>query len=153
MIFDFSDRAWNLAPGIWALAGICFLSFGVCASYVDFPVESKSVSPSVWIIGKWKMVTVLEGNQDISPTLNPDNDRWIKFNADGTFESGGGPHGANTGTYRVDDQAKTLHIDSDAGEGDDSNWSIQFREDLLYMRGIGSNRQEMTTVITQRVLE
>jgi len=99
------------------------------------------------------MVTVLEGNQDITPTLNPDNDRWIAFKSDGTFESDGGPHGANSGTYQVDDQHSTLHIDSNAGEDDDSNWRIQFREHLLYMRGIGSNRQEMTTVISEPVLE
>lgn len=118
-----------------------------------FSASKTSVNPSVHIVGKWKMVTVLEGNQDITPMLNPDNDRWIQFKHDGTFESGGGPHGHNAGTYRVDDQQDTLHLDSNAGEGDDSNWRIQFREDLLYMRGIGSNRQEMTTVISQRVVE
>lgn len=108
--------------------------------------------PSTWILGKWKMVTVLEGNQDITPMMNPDNDRWIEFKADNTFVSGGGPHGTNSGAYEILDEGKTLYLDSDAGEGDDSNWRIQFREDLLYMRGIGSNRQEMTTVISQRVL-
>lgn len=151
MIFDFVNRKWML-PGFWSLVAICFLPTGIYAAEAGLQID-KELSPSTWIIGKWKMVTVLEGNQDISPTLNPDNDRWIKFNADGTFESGGGPHGTNSGTYQVDDDAKTLHIDSDAGEGDDSNWRIQFREDLLYLRGIGSNRQEMTTVISQRVLE
>lgn len=118
-----------------------------------FSASKTSVNPSVHIVGKWKMVTVLEGNQDITPMMNPDDDRWIKFKHDGIFESGGGPHGTNAGTYRVDDQQNTLHLDSNAGEGDDSNWRIQFREDLLYMRGIGSNRQEMTTVISQRVVD
>jgi hypothetical protein len=111
-----------------------------------------TLSPSTWILGKWKMVTVLEGNQDITPMMNPDNDRWIEFKADNTFVSGGGPHGTNSGAYKILDVSKTLYLDSDAGEGDDSNWRIQFREDLLYMRGIGSHRQEMTTVISQRVL-
>ena len=110
-----------------------------------------TINPSVWIIGKWKMVTVLEGNQDITPVLNPDDDRWIEFLQDGTFKSGGGPHGQNSGTFKVDNEAGTLHLDSNAGEDDDSNWKLQFREDLLYMRGIGSNRQEMTTVISQRI--
>ncbi|GJM30804.1 MAG: hypothetical protein DHS20C17_34390 [Cyclobacteriaceae bacterium] len=108
-------------------------------------------NPSHWIIGKWKMVTVLEGNQDISPVLNPDSNRWFQFEIDGNFQSGEGDRRTNTGTYDIDNQNNTLHIDSDAGEDDDSNWRIQFREDLLYMRGIGTNRQEMTTVISQRV--
>ena len=129
---------------------IGFVILVLCSAFV---INSDTLSPSGWIIGKWKMVTVMEGNQDITPVLNPDNDRWITFKADGTFESGGGPHGTNQGSYKVDDTAGTLHIDSDAGEDDDSNWRIQFREDLLYMRGIGSNRQEMTTVISQRMDE
>lgn len=96
------------------------------------------------------MVTVLEGNQDITPIHNPDNDRWIEFRKDGTFSSGGGPQGANSGSYQVDNHANTLFLDSDAGDGDDSNWQLQFRDHLLYMRGIGTNRQEMTTVICER---
>ena len=112
-----------------------------------------SEDPSIWIIGKWKMVTVFEGNQDITPMMNPEDDRWIEFKPDGNFQSGGGPHGLNGGSFHVDSQAATLHLDSDAGDGDDSNWHIQFREDLLYMRGIGTNRQEMTTVISQRMIE
>ena len=97
------------------------------------------------------MVTVMEGNQDITPTLNPENDRWIEFVRDGTFESGNGQGINNTGTYTVDNEARTLHLDSEAGEGDDSNWKLQFRDDLLLMRGIGSTRQEMTTVTSQRI--
>ena len=141
LIFDFVNRRWKLELGTCVLVVICFLGFGF----------GEGTSPSIWIVGKWKMVTVLEGNQDITPLLNPDNDRWIEFKSNGTFESGGGPDGGNTGSYRVDNSQKSLHIDSDAGEADDSNWRLQFREDLLYMRGIGSQRQEMTTVISQRV--
>jgi hypothetical protein len=129
------------------------LLFGILVVSTSFVAADNSTTPSSWIIGKWKMVTVLEGNQDISPVLNPDNDRWIEFKPDGSFASGGGPHGSNAGSYQIDDQENTLHLDSDAGEDDDSNWRLQFREDLLYMRGIGSNRQEMTTVISQRVIE
>jgi len=112
-----------------------------------------TLNPTTWIIGKWKMVTVMEGNQDITPTLNPESDRWIKFNQDRTFESGNDSEVNNSGTYIVNNEARTLRLDSDAGEGDDSNWKIQFREDLLLMRGIGSARQEMTTVTSQRILE
>ena len=122
-------------------------------SLLMLSAKTPSVNPTTWIIGKWKMITVMEGNQDISPTLNPANDRWIKFNQDRTFESGNDSEVNNTGTYIVNNGARTLHIDSDAGDGDDSNWKIQFREDLLLMRGIGSARQEMTTVTSQRVLE
>ena len=121
--------------------------------FVVLLFSAKIFSPSIWIVDKWKMVTVLEGNQDITPLLNPENDRWIEFKADGSFQSGGGPQGPNSGTYTVNNEANTLHLDSDAGEGDDSNWRLQFRENLLYMRGIGTNRQEMTTVISERVTD
>jgi hypothetical protein len=116
-----------------------------------FIMPDTTLNPSTWIIGKWKMVTVLEGNQDVTPLMNPEDDRWIEFKADGSFKSGGGSHGSNSGTYLVDNIEKTLQLDSDAGEDDNSQWRLQFREDLLYMRGIGSQRQEMTTVISQRV--
>ena len=129
------------------------LFIGILVLCCPVVIGSKPLSPSTWIIGKWKMVTVMEGNQDITPNLNPTNDRWIMFNEDHTFESGNASEVKNAGTYTVDNEARTLHLDSDAGEGDDSNWKIQFREDLLLMRGIGSTRQEMTTVTSQRILE
>jgi hypothetical protein len=127
-----------------------FLIIALAASGIHL-VNPNTTSPSTWIIGKWKMVTVLEGNQDVTPLMNPEDDRWIEFKADGSFKSGGGSHGSNSGTYLVNNIEKTLQLDSDAGEDDNSQWRLQFREDLLYMRGIGSQRQEMTTVISQRV--
>lgn len=150
VIFDFINKRWNPEFGTWSLVVFCFLGFGVYGGQAS-AFYNKSANPSIWILGKWKMVTVLEGNQDVTPLMNPENDRWIEFKADGSFKSGGGPLGSNEGRYLVDNIEKTLQLDSDAGEDDDSQWRLQFREDLLYMRGIGSQRQEMTTVISQRV--
>ena len=116
-------------------------------------LQADLANPTTRVLGKWKMITVMEGNQDISPTLNPANDECVGHFARRTFESGNDSEVNNTGTYIVNNEARTLHLDSDASEGDDSNWKMQFREDLLLMRGIGSARQEMTTVTSQRVLE
>ncbi len=150
VIGDFINKHWNPEFRPWNLVVLCFLGFGVYGGQV-YAFNNKSTNPSIWIVGKWKMVTVLEGNQDVTPLMNPQDDRWIEFKSDGSFQSDGGSHGVNTGTYQIDNLEKTLHLDSDSGEDDDSNWRLQFREDLLYMRGIGSQRQEMTTVISQRV--
>jgi hypothetical protein len=150
VIFDFINKHWNSEFGPLNLVVLCFLGFGVYGGQAA-AIDNKSANPSTWIVGKWKMVTVLEGNQDVTPLMNPENDRWIEFKADGTFVSGGKSQGTNTGSYQVNNNEKILRLDSDAGEEDDSNWRLQFREDLLYMRGIGSQRQEMTTVISQRV--
>lgn len=103
------------------------------------------------IIGKWKMEQVLEGDQDISKDLNPDNDRWIAFKPNGTFASGGGPYGGNTGKYSIDDETETIFLDSDAGEDDDSKWTVTFEGDKLVMSGVGTERQGKTKVISVRV--
>ena len=153
MNFGSGNSMWDLAYLARYLVIINLLLCSINANSVSPPMSVPETNPSVWIVGKWKMVTVLEGNQDITPVHNPNNDRWIEFKEDGTFESGGGPQGENSGIYQVDNQANTLFLDSDAGDGDDSNWRLQFREHLLYMRGIGTNRQEMTTVICERLTD
>lgn len=110
-----------------------------------------TVRISEQIIGKWKMEQVHEGDVDISNELNPDGDRWIAFKPDGTFASGGGPYGDNTGKYIIDDEAETLFLDSDAGEDDDSKWKVAFDGDKMVMSGIGTERQQRTKVISVRV--
>jgi hypothetical protein len=102
--------------------------------------------PQKQLIGKWKMVRVVESGQDISRALNPEGDRWIQFGEDLFFESDGTPYGRNTGTYTVDEEQMTLSLFSNAGEDDNSQWRISFRQDSLIWKGIGSPRQESTVV-------
>lgn len=89
---------------------------------------SSTTKPSKELIGKWQIEQVTEHGNDITKDLDPNSDRWIKFNEKGTFESGGTPFGKNTGAFTVDDTAGTLFLDSDAGEDDDSNWRISFEK-------------------------
>lgn len=105
------------------------------------------------LLGNWKMVRILEGTEDLSARLNPKNDRWIRFREDLRFESGGSPYGRNGGTYTFAPDQMVLSLDSDAGEGDDSQWRVRFRQDSMVWQGIGSERQEKTQVLHIRVAD
>ncbi|MEM7574421.1 MAG: lipocalin family protein [Bacteroidota bacterium] len=98
------------------------------------------------LAGKWIMVSVTIEGQDRSLDLNPENNRWLSFDLDGQFTSGSGTEQENAGTYQLDFVTATLELDSDAGEGDDSNWHIEIEEDVMIMRGIGTPRQESSVV-------
>jgi len=96
------------------------------------------------LAGKWDMVRVTIFNNDVAETLNPGGDRWLSFAGDGTFSSGSGEQRENGGTYALDENS--VHLDSDAGPGDDSSWAVSFHGDTLRMRGIGTERQENSVV-------
>ncbi len=93
------------------------------------------------------MQDVIIFNEDRTSDLNPYNDRWIIFNEDLSFTSGGSL-GRNTGAFSVNDGILTL--DSDAGSGDDSEWQIQIMNDSLIMQGVGSERQESSYIYNTR---
>ena len=99
------------------------------------------------ILGKWEMKDLMILGADRTKDLNPNMDRWIEFKEDFTFESGGSL-GANTGSYQL--AGNNLLLDSDAGEGDDSEWRITFRNDSLIMAGIGTERQESSIIYNTR---
>lgn len=112
--------------------------------FFAFACSSKSPGP---ITGKWDMIAIRIYNEDASPELNPMNDRWISFAEGGTFTSGSGDEQENAGTYQFDLTDNDLHLDSDAGPGDDSDWQLTFRGDTLLMRGVGTARQEASEVV------
>ena len=101
------------------------------------------------LIGKWKMSKVMEADEDVTKDHNPDNDRWIAFKGDGTFESGGQPFGPNTGKYTFSDSL-ILYLDSDAGPEDDSEWSVQFEDQTMTWKGVGSPRAKSFTLVHRR---
>ena len=86
----------------------------------------------------WKMMQVSSDGNDVSQEHNPNNDRFIRFTEDGSFESGGTPTGTNTGKYMLNINEGTLFLDSDAGEDDDSKWNILIKGDEMTWTGIGS---------------
>ena len=74
------------------------------------------------------MYKIYEADKDVTSEHNPKNNRWIKFDEDGSFESDGDPYGHNTGQWRLDNEKSILFIDSDV-EDDDSEWNISFNDD------------------------
>ena len=100
--------------------------------------------------GKWNMVAVKIYEEDANPTLNPTGDRWLSFQTDGTFTSGSGAVQENAGKYTLDELTHALSLDSDAGPGDDSDWTVTLKSDTLLMRGVGTPRQENSEVILVR---
>ena len=102
---------------------------------------SRETSFSEKISGKWKMVKVLELNDDVTENHNPGNNRWISFKANpdtsfqGTFESGTGEERENTGKWFYDEKLNEFFLDSDAGEEDDSYWQVSFNADTMCWKG------------------
>lgn len=101
------------------------------------------------LLGVWTMDKVYEFGEDVTEKHNPQNNRWIEFNGDGTFISDGDPGGRNTGKWRFDDEKAILYIDSDV-EGDDSEWNISFEGDETVWTGIGHPRKENTKLVHKK---
>ena len=118
--------------------------------FITFVSCSTKKSQEKQILGKWKMEKVYEGEQEVTAIHNPKNNRWIKFNRNGSFESGGDPYGYNDGTWELDLEKSILFIDSKT-EGDDSEWNVTFEEDKLIWTGIGTPRQESFKIINRKV--
>ena len=108
----------------------------------------QSCSPTLekMIIGTWKMETVMDLQNDVSSQHNPSNDRWITFNKDYTFKSGGSPFGENTGKWTIDESSAELFLDSDAGEEDDSYWHIDVNQNDMEWKGIKSDFAQRFTI-------
>ena len=85
--------------------------------------------------GTWRLTGIFDQDQDVTAEHNPSNNRWINLKPDGSFESDGDPYGRNTGKWSWDATEKLLHLDSDAGEEDDSYWSVEIKEKEMSWRG------------------
>jgi hypothetical protein len=110
--------------------------------------RSKSIDEQ--LIGKWTMEKVYEYDKDETEKHNPKKNRYVIFNADGTFVSDGDPFGRNTGKWTVDNKKSILFIDSDVDD-DDSEWNVSFNGDETTWTGIGHPRKENTKLIHKKV--
>jgi hypothetical protein len=106
--------------------------------------QSKSLR--VQLTGKWRIQKILIYDEDVSAVQNPDKERWISFDREGRFASGGEPYGENSGTFSLGGDDHMLLLGSDAGAGDDSYWHIEISEDTLVMHGVGTERQNNSVV-------
>lgn len=102
---------------------------------------SQEISVQEKIKGKWKMVKVKELSEDVTERHNPDKNRWIRFIKDrkieggGLFESGRDNVKENSGKWFYDKNENELYLDSDAGEDDDSYWSVTVRGNTMLWKG------------------
>ena len=101
------------------------------------------------IVGKWSLDKIYEYENDETLKHNPNGNRYIQFNEDGTYISDGDPHGSNTGRWKVDNEKSVLFIDSEV-EDDDSEWNVKFEDGLMIQTGIGHPRQENTKLVLKR---
>jgi hypothetical protein len=100
------------------------------------------------LMGTWTMDRILEDGRDVTAQHDPANNRWIRFYADHTFESGGDPYGANEGQWALDDT--TLFLDSAAGDSDDSYWIVQVEDDVMRWSGARSDFTERFVIWLSR---
>lgn len=109
-------------------------------------------NPSQNLIGKWSMLQVIQNGEDVTADHNPHLERYLIFNADSTFKSGGRPFGENTGAFSMNTQQQ-LFLDSDAGSEDDSYWNVRISNDTMYWQGYGSEWAENFQIIQVREKE
>ncbi len=122
------------------ILSVLFLAY----SLIGFGQQSKEK-----ILGKWDIHRVFRSEKNVTKENDPSNNRYITFNADGTFESGGDPYGINTGIYTLSENG-TLFIDSDAGEGDDSMWVISFdkkQKNMTWKNASSQSASEFVVVL------
>jgi len=102
---------------------------------------SEEISVTDKIIGKWEMIKVKDLSEDVTERHNPDKNRWIRFIEDrnieggGLFESGRDNEKENSGKWFYDKNENELYLDSDAGEDDDSYWSVFIEENTMLWKG------------------
>ncbi len=113
----------------------CFLLNLLLLSSCTAPINKQ-------LKGTWAMEKVYDNANDVTAQHNPQNDRWIRFNKDGSFKSGGTPTGENTGKWIYTDTNRQLFLDSDAGEGDDSYWLLQLDKNNMNWAGTRSSFTE-----------
>jgi hypothetical protein len=93
------------------------------------------------LVGHWIMDKVIEQGVDVTAEHNPQANRWIRFNKDGSFKSGGDPFGDNSGSYEIENNRSILYIYS-SEEDDNSEWNIQIEGNEMTWTGIGTQRKE-----------
>lgn len=114
-----------------SLITVSFLLFSVLTTSCNPPeIAARNNFP-----GRWAMIRVLDQGIDVTAEHNPERDRWIEFQADGSFVSDGNPYGRNTGKWKFDPVSKELFLDSDAGEEDDSYWIVRFNDKQMNWQG------------------
>ena len=99
------------------------------------------------LIGRWNMAQVFDGVQDVTNQHNPASNRWVEFKSDGSFVSDGDPHGRNTGHWTYDPETRELFLDSDAGEDDDSYWTVSIQGSEMEWQGARSEFTKRFKVI------
>lgn len=87
------------------------------------------------IIGKWALVDIKDGDIDINHERNPKGDRIMEFYKDGTYFTSGSGTADRTGKWSLDTAKNILRLDSDAGPGDDTRWTVELKNDTFYTRG------------------
>jgi Lipocalin-like domain len=113
--------------------------------------NNSSTSVAERLIGKWEMAQVSDAGKDVTTVHNPQQNRWIRFNSDGSFNSGGDPYGDNKGRYEIDNNKPILFIYS-SDENDDSEWNLYIEGTEMTWTGIGSPKKEGFKLIFKRGL-
>lgn len=114
-----------------------YLFFGLLLAASLFACQESSIT-SDQLINKWNMGAIIQNEKDVSAQHNPNHNRWIELQADGTFISDGDPYGRNTGKWTFDQKTKELFLDSDVGEGDDSYWIMSSTNNGMILTGTRS---------------
>lgn len=94
----------------------------------------------------WTMDKVYEKKVNVTNRENPNRDRYISFQADGTFMSGGEPYGDVTGTWEILPDRTLLITPSNHDEVGTSQWIATIKGATMVWRGTGNDELERLEV-------
>ncbi len=90
--------------------------------------------PTEFFIGKWQILSVVEGNNSFDL-----NENWMHLKSNGSFESYDGDlKRLEHGNWKYHAEGKRLLIDGE-GESGDSQWDLSVRNDTLIFRSVSGD--------------
>ena len=89
------------------------------------------------LLGRWAVIKVIEGDVDITSSMDQTANRRIEFFNDGFFESDGFPFGRYAGTYSLDEMTGTLTQVVDESTDASILWKVRHNGEHLIFQGTG----------------
>ncbi len=118
-----------------SFAAIIFLSGSLMAQ------KKKEVAEKLFsdLVGTWRIQTIYDGKKDITSS-DTTKIQWLEFSEDGHYKSVTGILATDSGSYRVNENHKSLYLQSAIEKGSDNTveWKAEFKDNTLALTQDGT---------------
>lgn len=103
------------------------------------------------IAGTWRIQTIYDGKKDVTKK-DSTSVQWMEFREDGRYKSMAAKQPLDSGSYRVNENQKSLYLQSDSDKDNPSEWKMEFKESTMTLSGLGStNSQRLKYVYVKTI--